>query len=291
MAAKKKTESEKRSYSLAKSEDGSIQITFNIIWATIDKELDKVAEELKDDVIVKGFRKGKAPVSKVRQSVDQSRLIEHALQHMLPELFASAVETEKLQPITYPKFELISTEEGKDWQVRAITAESPKFNLGDYKKVAQGALASKSIITPDKKESTPEEKEQAVLQALMESIKFDPPKVLVDDETNNRLGDLLNRIEKLGLNLDSYLASINKDANSLREEYKNQAEQTLKLEILLNAIAEEEKTQVSEAEIEEFANAAQGDPQLAQSLQNPTQKRIIASILRKRKVLNSLVSQ
>lgn len=298
MPAKKKTQS-KKTYSVAKQSDGSVQITFTISWKEIDNELNKAAEHLKDSITIKGFRKGKAPVTKIRKSADQEQLVEHALQHILPRLFADAIEADKINPITYPKFELITTDEGKDWQIRASTAENPEFELGNYKKIAKDTLASGAIWTPEKgtdkdkkpKEPTRDEKEQAVIKALMDAIKFDPPAVLVEDETNNRLGDLLARIEKLGLNLDSYLASVNKDAQTLREEYKAQAQQTLRLEILLNAIAEKEKVEATDKEIDEFIGAAQADPQLAKNLQNPTQRRIIGSILRKRKVLDSLISQ
>src|SRR5258706_424878 len=82
------------------------------------------------------------------------------------------------------------------------------------------------------------EKEQIVLKTLIDNIKVSIPKLLIDDEVNHRLSDLLARIEKLGLNLDSYLASVGKTPQSLREEYERQVKDGVSLELILNKIAD-----------------------------------------------------
>ena len=47
---------------LAKSADGTIQITFTIPWKEILQNRTKAAEELGKNLDIPGFRKGKAPL-------------------------------------------------------------------------------------------------------------------------------------------------------------------------------------------------------------------------------------
>jgi len=45
---------------------------------------------------------------------------------------------------------------------------------------------------------------------LLRNIKIEIPKLLIEEEVNTRLSQLLERIEKLGLDLEKYLQTIGK---------------------------------------------------------------------------------
>lgn len=297
MASKKKIDKTqvKASSSLAKSDDGTIQITFTIPYKKIAQAQDETLKELASNAEIPGFRKGKAPIGKVKEKIPQTTLTEKTLSKILPKLTADIIEEHKIKPAIYPKFELLKAEEGQDWQIRASTCEFPKVNLGDYKSKISGKARSQAIWTPEKdtdekKEPTREEKENEVIKALLESIKIQVPKILIEQEVNLRLGRLLERIEKLGLTLESYLASINKTADGLRKEYENQSLQTISLELILTKIADSESIKVEEKQIDSAIQAASGDPSLKESLNTPEQRRAIETVLRRRAVLDSLVS-
>jgi len=271
-----------REVSIARQDDGTAQLTFVLPWAQIDSEREEVIKELAADVEVPGFRRGKAPIEKARAKLDQQKLIEHTLSHILPKLFAEAIKTNKIVPAIYPKFELLVAREGEDWQVRATTAELPEVNVSNYEKQIKSA---KSKL---KKEATREEKENIAIRALQDNYKFTVPKLLSDEEVNSRLSSLLERLEKLGLSLESYLVSIKKTVEDLRSEYAISAENAIRLDVVLGRIAEKEKITVSEEEINEFTKVANSA--------NPTQKvsseqkNTISAFLIKRKVLDRLVS-
>lgn len=295
MAAKKAKENKLNSTTVAKQDDGTVQINFVLPWNEIFDTREKTIEELAAGVEVPGFRKGKAPLDKAREKLDGQFVIEKTLSQLLPKLFADAVKTEKLRPAMYPKFELIHAHENEDWQVRATTAELPEFELGDYKKVLENASKSESIWTPEKgdpkeapKELNREQKENVAINALSDNYKFTIPKVLTDEEVNSRLSSLLERIEKLGLSLESYLASIKKSVEDLRKEYAEAAERAIRLDIVLGAIAEAEKVQITEEEINQFVNVANASS--PQSTISEEQKSTITSFLLKRKVLDKLAS-
>jgi len=284
---------------IARSDDGTIQITLTVPYSSIKKNRRQALDVLGRDIVVPGFRKGKAPLDKVIGEIPEDTLIENTLGRLLPKLISEAIKEHKIKPAIYPKFELLKTVEGEDWQIRAVTCEILEVKLGDYKKVIAGASRAKSIWTPssekarngkEEKELTREEKEQETIKTLLKTIKVRVPKILIDQETNSRLSSLLQRIEKLGLTLESYLASIKKDVQTLRSEYKEQARQAISLDILLNQIAERENIKVDEKEIDGAIEASSATPVLAKKLNTPEQRRIIESVLRRRAALDSLVS-
>ena len=191
---------------VAREENGNIQITFSVPYALIKKAQDEAISEMSRDIEIPGFRKGKAPLSKVRQKISESSLIEHSLSHILPKALGKAMEEHKLRLAVYPKFELISAKKDEDWQIRGVSCELPAVDLGDYRSIVAGEIRAVSL----KKEPSKQEKEQAAIKALLTSIKIKIPNILIEEEAQSRLSNLLSRLEKLGLALESYLASTGK---------------------------------------------------------------------------------
>src|SRR3990167_8982792 len=184
MSAKKVDSKAKTTDSvIARSDDGTIQITFTIPYSDINKVQEEVAQEIGKDIEVPGFRKGMAPISKIIDHVSKQSLLEKTLSKILPRLVTDAINEHKITPALYPKFELVKAVEGEDWQIRAVTCELPKIELADYKKEISGAARSKSLWTPgkgnekDKKEPTREEKEQDVIKALLDKTEIKIPRI------------------------------------------------------------------------------------------------------------------
>ena len=280
---------------IARETDGNIQITFTIPSAIIKVTEEETIKEFAKDAEIPGFRKGMAPVEKVAEKISQSQLIEHSLSHLLPKALADAVTENKLKIAVYPKFELISAEEGKDWQIRGITCELPEVILGDYKKVVAGALRADSIIVPGKEqkgEIPHDKKEQIVIKTLLENIKVNIPKILIEYEADSRLSSLLSRLEKLGLALEAYLAQIGKKAEDLRADYANQAREAISMDLILNKIVETEGIKVEPKEIDAAIAmsqaAGQGTKETGEDLEN--RKRYVESILKRRGALDFLIN-
>lgn len=266
---------------VARSEDGNVQITFTVDWKTIESKRKEVASEMAEKITVPGFRKGKAPIEQAIKHLSQEQLTENTLSQILPKLFSKVLEEEKLKPAIYPKFELISAQENEDWQIRAITCELPEVKIADYKK------AIKSIKL--KKDASKEEKENAVIEKILESTDTTIPEILTEEEVNSRLSSLLQRLEGLGLSLESYLASLNKTAPQLREEYFDQASKSITLDLALQEIATDEKIKVGEKEILDYLKVSSTSKQNEKGFTDQ-QKSTVELFLRKRKTLDHLVS-
>lgn len=281
------------STTVARTDDGSVQITFSLPWSEVLPAQDKALKELGQEITVPGFRKGMAPADKVMQSVSEQKLIEKVLTILLPDKLGDAISENNIRPAIYPRFELIKTVQNEDWEVRAITAEIPEVSLDGYKDKLVGEIRAKQIVKPgddSKNEKTIEEKQDLVLRALIESIDIKIPALLIKEESDSRLSQLLQRIEKLGLKLESYLASVGKDPETLRAEYAQEAKNAITLDILLTKIAESEKLTVSEAEIEAALHASEADPKTHEHLHSPEQMNLLRVILLKRKAVDYLTS-
>ena len=281
---------------LAREADGTIQITFTIPFSIIKSEQEEALAHLAKEVEIPGFRKGNAPLEKARESISSASLIEHALSHILPKALGDALTKFKIKPLIYPKFELIKAKDGEDWQIRGITCEMPEIKLGDYQKAIKGTLSASSIWTPNKgkgeapKEKSKEEKEQEAIKTLLALSEITIPKPLVDEEVDARLSGLLERTERLGLSLEKYLASIGKNPETLRSDYETQAREALKLDLVLTKIAEEKGIKVSESEIDAAIKETVSGENSFENLNTPERRRLVGSLLRKRRALDSLVS-
>jgi len=110
---------------------GNCQVVLNIEAeaSELDKSLDEAYRRLVNEVSIPGFRKGKAPRAVLVQHIGKKTLLDEALEHLIPQLYEQAVESQKLEPITGPKIEIIQTE---PLVFKAIVSLKPEVKLGDY---------------------------------------------------------------------------------------------------------------------------------------------------------------
>jgi len=261
--------------------DGTIELTFNLPWKAVDEARTLEAEEMGKSVTVPGFRKGMAPLATVMSHLPADQLLERALSRILPIALNAVLIEHKIRPAIYPKFELLHAHEGEEWTIKATTCELPEFKLSDFTGEVKKGLAELP------KDAGVEDKQNAALVSFGKTLKINVPRLLIEEEANGRLGNLLTRIEKLGLTLESYLASQKKTAPELRAEYEKQAEETLTMELGLMKLSEEQKMTISDSEIEAFIQVAQLNPEGGHK--DPEgQKAMVKSVLTKRKAIEFL---
>lgn len=129
-----------------------------------------------------------------------------------------------------------------------------------------------------------------LIQKLLEGHQFEVPQSLVDQQTSYRLESAVRNM--IGRGVDPRAQEINWEG--AREELKGQAEEDVRSSMLLERIAEEEKIDVSneeiEAEIEAIARSSQQPLEQVRSvLTKEGGERSIANRLRNRKALDLLV--
>jgi trigger factor len=110
---------------------GNCQISLNIEAEAgeLDKSLDEAYHHLVSEVSIPGFRKGKAPRAILVQHIGKKNLLDEALEHLIPQLYKQAIESQKLEPISGPQVEITQTE---PVVFKAIVSLKPEVKLGDY---------------------------------------------------------------------------------------------------------------------------------------------------------------
>lgn len=273
------------------------------------KSLEKLAKE----VIIKGFRKGKVPLNLAEKQISKERIYQKAANQLLPAAYVKALSQHKLRPIITPKITPVKMKADEDWIIKAKAAEAPNIKLGNWEKAVKETKSTAKIWTPglptdlsakasatveasakvgspDKpnKEESQDQKFSKIFETLLKETTIEISDLVIEDELNRMLSKLLNQVNKLGLTIDQYLAANNKTQESLRKEYRETAERTLKLQFILLKIGQEKKISVSDEEIDKMIKAIP-DEKVRKNLENPQQKAYIATIIRKRKTIDMLL--
>ncbi|MBU1127260.1 hypothetical protein KKF11_02850, partial [Patescibacteria group bacterium] len=168
-----------------------------------------------------------------------------------------------------------------------------KVDVKTYKEDLKKELAKDSIWTPDKKKAdgqtanNREEKIDKIFKALTKTQEITVPKPLIEDEVNRMLSRLIDQTSRLGMTAEQYLTSIGKNSETLRKEYEAQAAETIKLELILSAIADLEKIEAKQEDVEKMINTAP-DEETRKKLESPQQQIYIKQLLRKRTVIDNL---
>ena len=122
---------------------------------TINKKLEEKYEQIKKDVVLKGFRPGKVPTDIIKKQFGKA-VYGEVIDKILKESSAKALDEKKIKPALQPKINLKSFGEGKDLEYTISITEFPEVKLDS-----------------------------------LEKIKFDEYEIKIDDsETTKRINDL-----------------------------------------------------------------------------------------------------
>ncbi len=237
-----------------------MKFTLSIPLSDHTQARNEVIAKLAQSVTVKGFRKGKAPIAKVEEKLDEGYIAEQTVNHIFPSAFRIYLQKNNLEPIGDPSVTITSIEKDKDWEFEVEIAQKPEVILGDYaKKIASQNSASQIILPGDEASKTQvpdqENKINKILELLLEEVKVEVPKLLVEQEANRKLATLVKQITDMGLTVDAYLKSQNITKEQLKEQYEHAVETNLRVDFTLEAIALEQKIQVSDIELREQINS------------------------------------
>ncbi|MDQ6670997.1 MAG: trigger factor [Chloroflexota bacterium] len=123
----------------------------------LERAMDEAYRRLAGRVDVPGFRRGKAPRSMVERMIGRDRIVEEALDRLVPEVVSEVIEQEKVEPFTRPRVESI---EFDPLRLKATVGLAPKVELGDYKD---------NLRVEPEQPNVGEEQVEAVIERLRES--------------------------------------------------------------------------------------------------------------------------
>lgn len=266
------------------------EITIVIPWNDIKPVYEKYELVALSEVEIPGFRKGKAPKEIALKQLNKSRIYEAVVKEVIPKSYADAVSTHTLTPVSSPKIEVLKAKENEDWQVKATIATKPEVNLKDYKEKIRSLKKGKvKIWTPGAKDEKPDEKSKLSVDEIMDELlkvtDVEISDALVTDEANRLLANLIDQTKQLGLTVEQYLLAKGKTTEQIRSEYAIQATKNLKIEFILNEIADQEHVTVSEEDINKLIEKIE-KPEEREKLKKESY--YLAHLIRQQKTLEIL---
>ena len=101
---------------------------------TIAEKLDTKFEEIKKDVVLKGFRPGKVPTVILKRQFGKA-VYGEVIDNVLKDSTTKVLEENKIKPAGQPKIELKTFGEGKDLEYTISVTELPKVDVKEFEKI------------------------------------------------------------------------------------------------------------------------------------------------------------
>lgn len=101
--------------------------------AEVNAGYKKAVKKIADQVNIPGFRKGKAPRAIIEMHYGKEAVKQEAFEIIANKAYSEALDQEKLIPVSDPKVEESTFEEGKDMELTIKVTLKPEPELGEYK--------------------------------------------------------------------------------------------------------------------------------------------------------------
>ena len=108
----------------------------------------------------------------------------------------------------------------------------------------------KAKMEEDAAKRTKQEKENAVMEAVIDGMKVDVPACMIDKRIDNIVRENDMRMSQQGLTFEQYLAYMGSTLDQFKEQMKPMAERQVKGTLALEQIAKLEKIEITEEELE-----------------------------------------
>ncbi|MBA7503507.1 Trigger factor [subsurface metagenome] len=136
--------------------------------------------------------------------------------------------------------------------------------------------------------------EERVIEAAVDLAELEFPPILVENEIDRLLNQRFQRLQRGDQGLEEYLKSVNKTKEELREELHPLATKRVIRSLALGKIAEEEKIEVSDSEVDAeienmIKNTTENKDELQKVLSTPQARESIEQLLVTRKTVQLLV--
>lgn len=122
---------------VTKLEHSHVEVLVTVDEANWKAAQEKAFKKLAANVTVDGFRKGKAPEHLVRGKVDPMKVLNDAVDAVLPELYREILEKDGIVPFAQPKVDVTKISD-VELEVKFTFVVEPEVVLGQYKGLEVG---------------------------------------------------------------------------------------------------------------------------------------------------------
>lgn len=156
-------------------------LTFEITEEKIKEGIEKAFNKVKKNLDVPGFRKGKVSRQVFNKMYGEEALYEDALNVVLPEAYAAALEESGIDPVDQPKIDVLSMEKGQAWVITADVTVKPEVKLGEYKNLTV-EKQDREVTDADVEENIKQKQAAQAELVLKEEAAVNGDTVVIDFE-------------------------------------------------------------------------------------------------------------
>ena len=124
------------------------------------------------------------------------------------------------------------------------------LNIKDVKTIDDLRNNRKETLLKQKEASLKREYLDKLIEEIKKDTKFDIADEILAEETENRKRDLENRLKQSGIDLEQYIALTRTSEEDLNKQLKEEARKGLESFLVLDAVGNKEKIEVTDEELE-----------------------------------------
>lgn len=107
-------------------------------------------------------------------------------------------------------------------------------------------------LTKAAEERAAAERENNVIEALIEATEINIPECMIEEEIDGRVQNFSYQLANSGMNLDIYLQYLGQTKEQFRENFREQAGKQVKANLILAKIVENEGIEIADADMESY---------------------------------------
>jgi trigger factor len=165
-------------HTLKMLENSRAEVTFVFDTEEWKKALSAAFKKLSADIKIDGFRPGKAPEHLLKARINTSKLYDTAINAVLPEAYAKAIQENKLTPLSRPQIDVNKVSD-TELELKALITLVPEVTLKAYKNlnvVREPVIVSDADIEAEMKTTLAQQASLVLKEdvaALGDTVVFD----------------------------------------------------------------------------------------------------------------------
>ena len=165
--------------------------------------------------------------------------------------------------------------------------------VSEFETLKEYKASVKKNLTERRKEEANREKENEVVEKVVENITVELPEPMVDEQTQQMIQEFAGRLSSQGLSFDQYMQMTGMTVDALMGQMKPEAEKRIRTRLALEAIVDAEKIKATakdiDKEIENMANMYQMEVDKIKEMIGDAEKEQIGKDLAVQKAVDFVV--
>lgn len=140
----------------------------------------------------------------------------------------------------------------KEVKVKELPNLDDEFasEVSEFDTLKEYKASVKKTLTDRRKAQVKTEKENKVLQKVVENAKVELPAPMVDEQVSQMVNEFASRLQQQGLSIEQYMQMTGMQPQALMDQMRPEAETRIKTRLVLEAVADAEEIKATDKDID-----------------------------------------